>query len=69
MSGLIIVKGNRFEFPSEPPVATPDCAERRGAGKGARERGAANPCRRAPFGYPHTTRRAAQRKLVSVGEL
>ncbi len=44
-----------FEFPSEPPVAMIHSAERRGAGKGARQRGEANPCRRAPFGYPNTT--------------
>jgi hypothetical protein len=37
MSGLFFVKEkDRFEFPSEPPVATLAPAERRGAGKGAR---------------------------------
>jgi len=39
------------EFPSEPPVATRYPAEQRAAGKGARQRGGADPCRRAPFGY------------------
>ena len=32
-----------------------DSAERRAAGKGARQRGEADPCRRAPFGESHHT--------------
>ena len=44
-------------------------AERRGAGKGARERGAADPCRRAPFGYSQTSTGGGAETRVSVGEL
>src|SRR5258706_2165175 len=33
-----------IEFPSEPPVATHYLAEQRAAGKGARQRGGADPC-------------------------
>ena len=32
-----------------------DSAERSAAGKGARQRGGANPCRRAPFGFTDST--------------
>ena len=50
MSGLVIVNRNFLKFPSEPPVARGERAERRAAGKGARQRGEADPCQRAPFG-------------------
>jgi len=40
-------------FPTEPPVANRNLAERSGAGKDARQRGEANPCRRAPFWHLH----------------
>jgi hypothetical protein len=41
-------------FPPEPPVASRNLPERSGAGKDARQRGEANPCRRAPFWHPTT---------------
>jgi hypothetical protein len=47
--------------PPEPPVAGRNLPERSGAGKDARQRGEANPCRRAPFWHPHYGRRAAER--------
>ena len=49
-------------FPPEPPVAVFNLLERSAAGKGARQRGEANPCRRAPFWHFHHSGRAAERE-------
>src|SRR5205814_10059181 len=45
-------------IPPEPPVARGAGPERRGGRKGARKRGAANPCARAPFWHGQTRRAA-----------
>ena len=56
-------------FPPEPPVASRNLPERSGAGKDARQRGEAHPCRRAPFWHSHYGRRAVEREQLPAGEL
>jgi hypothetical protein len=52
MSGLPIVNEN-LKVSVGAARRGLDSAERRAAGKGARQRGEADPCRRAPFGDTH----------------
>jgi hypothetical protein len=69
MSGLLFVNRNLEESFRRSRPSRISLAERRGAGKGARQRGAADPCRRALFGYrdPFDGRRSGN--SLSVGEL
>jgi hypothetical protein len=50
MSGLFVVKRKCVRVSVGAARREIYFAERRGAGKGGRQRGAADPCRRAPFG-------------------
>jgi len=61
MSGLVVVNEN-LKVSVGAARRSLDSAERRAAGKGARQRGEADPCRRARFG-DRTARRAAEWKL------
>jgi hypothetical protein len=61
---------NAVVFPPEPPVAVLNSPEWRAADKGARQRGEADPCRRAPFWHFTTLDgRRCGNTAIPAGEL